>query len=359
MTSTRPQLHAPRPDAPHSNASKLERPSLDDSHVRILKSVSAMSSATKSSSLQSDAEVCAALVRHHARTFAAASRFLPVEKRRAAFAVYAFCRVADDFVDEALRGSVEAKKDLARQRAALNDAFEGRAETAPFRELVWAIRRYNIPAAPFHGLLDMLGTDLAPVVYESWRELEKYCGGVASTVGEMCAYVFGMPVAPAAREESLHRARVLGVALQLTNILRDVGEDAARGRCYLPREDLARFQITRDEVLGRSIVGSDPRWQKLMRFEVERTRALYAEAEAGIRSLDRDAQCCAIICASGYAGILKAIERRNYDTLSGRAHIGAFGKALVMFQAWRTTSFTGPFAAHAEQGSQAEQAVRV
>jgi len=343
MTSTRPQLHAPQSqslqlEVPHPNVPKSGYPKSD--HPK--------SGALKSESRPSDAEACAVLVRHHARTFAAASRFLPTEKRRAAFAVYAFCRVADDFVDEALLGSVEAEQDLARHRVALNEALQGRAETAPFRELVWAIRRYNIPAAPFHGLIDMLGTDLAPVVYDSWEELEAYCGGVASTVGEMCAYVFGMPSASAAREESLRRARVLGVALQLTNILRDVGEDAARGRCYLPVEDLARFHITRDEILGRSILGSDSRWQRLIRFEIQRTRALYAEAEPGVRSLDPDAQCCALICASGYAGILRAIERRHYDTLSGRAHIGAFRKALVMFQAWRSTRFATPVQTHPE-----------
>lgn len=309
-------------------------------------------------SAQTDAEVCRALVQHHARTFSAASRFLPAEKRRAAFAVYAFCRVADDFVDEALRGSVEAGQDLVRHRVALNDALEGRAETSPFRELVWAIDRYNIPPAPFHALIDMLGTDLGPVVYDSWEELEAYCGGVASTVGEMCAYVFGLPGATAARDESLRRARVLGVALQMTNILRDVGEDAARGRCYLPVQDLARFLITRDEVLGCSILDTDPRWRNLMRFEIERTRVLYAEAELGIRSLDRDAQCCALICASGYAAILSAIERRRYGTLSGRAHIGAFRKALVMLRAWRTTRFATPVAAHAEHQSQEKHAVR-
>ena len=236
------------------------------------------------------------------------------------------------------------------------DAVLGRAETAPFRELEWAIRRYDIPVQPFHELIDMLGTDLAPVIYESWTELETYCGGVASTVGEMCAHVFGLPRAAGAREESLQRARVLGVALQLTNILRDVGEDAARGRCYLPVEDLTRFRIARNEVLRRTISAADTRWQNLMRFEVDRTRALYAEAEPGIRSLDRDAQCCALICASGYAGILDAIERGQYVTLSQRAYIGPFRKAAVMFNAWCTTRFAAQVPP--EHSSQSELVVR-
>ena len=288
-------------------------------------------------STASDSAVCAALVRKHARTFSAASHFLPAEKRRAAFAVYAFCRVADDFVDEAVQGSTVAAKNLEQHARDLELLFAGDATTPLFRELLWAVNRYGIPAAPFHGLIEMLRSDLAPAHYRTWPELERYCGGVASTVGEMCAHVFGMPSTPAAREDALRCARVLGVALQLTNILRDVGEDAARGRCYLPHEDLRRFGIARDEILGRTIRGSDVRWQELMRFQVVRTCDLYRESDPGIRYLEHDAQCCATICATGYEEILGAIKRRRYDTLSGRAYIGTARKAVVMLNAWRVT----------------------
>lgn len=307
---------------------------------------------------RSDSALCEDLVRHHARTFAAASRFLTSEKRRAAFAVYAFCRVADDFVDEAVAGSNSARQDLDLHQAALTALYDGRAQTPLFRELQWAIERFSMPAAPFHDLIEMLRTDLSPVVYRTWPELELYCGGVASTVGEMCAYVFGLPASQAAREESLRRARTLGVALQLTNILRDVGEDAGRGRCYLPVEDLNRFGVSRDEILGRTIEGRDSRWRALMQFEIARTAELYEAAEPGISALDRDAQCCARICASGYRQILGAIERRRYDTLSGRAHIGAARKWLVMFNAWRVTRASSPVAAAPVHGGQSEQTVR-
>ncbi|MEO7995847.1 MAG: phytoene/squalene synthase family protein [Gemmatimonadaceae bacterium] len=313
---------------------------------------------TNESLPKTDEGFCAELVRHHARTFAAASRFLPAEKRRAAFAVYAFCRVADDFVDEAIQGATGAEQDLNQHSRALSAVYEGTAQTPLFRELRWAVDKYGIPSAPFHGLMHMLRTDLAPVQYETWTDLERYCGGVASTVGEMCAHVFGMPASAVIREDALRCARILGVALQLTNILRDVGEDAARGRCYLPLEDLSRFGISRDEILGRTIRGSDIRWQALMRFEVARTRALYAEAEPGIRYLDRDSQCCATICASGYAGILGAIERRNYDTLSGRAHIGTARKLLVMFNAWRVTRSSAPALPASHSAAPGEQPMR-
>lgn len=306
----------------------------------------------------SDADLCAQLVRHHARTFSAASRFLPPEKRRAAFAVYAFCRIADDFVDEAIDGATNAELDLQRHHDALTAAFSGHAQTPIFRELMWAAHHYAIPEAPFRALIAMLRTDLAPVRYRWWAEVEQYCGGVASTVGEMCAHVFGLPSAPGAREDALRCARLLGVALQLTNILRDIGEDAARGRCYLPQEDLARFGISRDEILGRTILATEKRWQELMRFEVARTRALYREAEPGIHYLDHDAQCCATICASGYAGILSAIERRKYDTLTGRAHLGATRKLWVMLQAWWATRTKHRVATQTHTAAPGEQPVR-
>ncbi|MEP6779478.1 MAG: phytoene/squalene synthase family protein [Gemmatimonadaceae bacterium] len=283
---------------------------------------------------QSDADLCAAITRHHARTFAAASWFLPDEKRRAAFAVYAFCRVADDIVDEAARGSTTAASELERHRAALTSALKGHSVSALFRELTWAMRTYRIPAAPFHSLINMLRVDLSEFEFETWAELEEYCGGVASTVGEMCAHVFGLPRSASERTESLLHARTLGVALQLTNILRDVGEDAARNRCYLPTEDLAKFDIARSEIITRSIKASDSRWQALMRFEIQRTRDLYEQSAPGLAMLDGDAQCCARICAWGYAAILDAIERRHYDSLHGRARIRAAGKARIMLRAW-------------------------
>lgn len=285
----------------------------------------------------SDAELCAEITRHHARTFAAASRFLPSEKRRAAFAVYAFCRVADDFVDEAAQGLHEAERNLDRHCLELQRVFQGDARTPLFRELMWAINRYDIPMNPFAGLIEMLRTDLKPAQYRTWTDLETYCGGVASTVGEMCAHVFGMPTLPSAREDALRCARVLGVALQLTNILRDVGEDATRGRCYLPDNELGEFGIHRDEILERTIKPHESRWQELMRFQIVRARELYEDSEPGVRYLDHDAQCCATICASGYAGILGAIERRNLDTLNGRARLGTARKVMVMFNAWRST----------------------
>jgi phytoene synthase len=290
-------------------------------------------------SAQLDADECARITRKHARTFTTASQFLTSEKRRATFAVYAFCRVADDYADSAELNADHARIAIDAHEQELMCALDDHARSSPFRELAWAMRRFDIPAEPFHALLAMIRNDLAPFEYTTWKELEQYCDGVASTVGEMCAHVFGIPSSPSLRMDALRDARVLGVALQLTNILRDVGEDAARNRCYLPTEDLHRFDITRDEVLNGSISARDSRWIALMRFEIARTRALYAQAEFGLNVLQRDAQCCARICAWGYAAILNAIELRSYDVLTGRSRVDAGRKLLIMLRAWRVTKF--------------------
>ncbi|MEP7064466.1 MAG: phytoene/squalene synthase family protein [Gemmatimonadota bacterium] len=293
-------------------------------------------SATKRRAFRSDAAYCAAVTRHHARTFALASRFLPAKERRGAFAVYAFCRVADDIVDSPLPATRLAPAAGVRaHRLALSNALNGGPDGPVFRELAWAVHHFGIPHEPLYALLEAVSTDLEPLPMESWDDLQRYCDGVASTVGEMCAHVFGLPEQPRARQCALRHARTLGVAMQLTNILRDVGEDAARGRCYLPTDDLAHFGIARQEVLARSIAPDDPRWKKLMLSQVRRARALYASAEAGLALLPRETRVCATICAHGYAGILDALEQIQHDTLSRRARVSARTKAWIAFAAWR------------------------
>ena len=293
-----------------------------------------------------DAAVCAALARHHARTFALASRFLPAEKRRAAFAVYGFCRVADDIVDgPSASRDCDRGEALEKQRNALIAALNGRPDGPLFRELAWAVRRFGIPSTPFHALINALRSDLAPSEIATYSDLTRYCEGVASTVGEMCAYVFGMPCDSASRALALRHARTLGVALQLTNILRDVGEDAALGRCYLPSSDLAAFGIERHEILERTIRPGDGRWQRLMHHQIGRARALYAQAEPGLHLLDADARCCATICSRGYAAILEAIEVRAFDSLNGRARVGSTRKTWILVESWYRTRRSGHEAA--------------
>jgi phytoene synthase len=212
---------------------------------------------------------------------------------------------------------VRRRLDEYRRRAA--GAIEGRVHEPVLRELAWAIRRFDVPVAAVDELLAGVARDLEPARYRCWSDVVEYCAGVASSVGEMCAAVFGVPAAPTERQRALGHARTLGLAMQLTNILRDVGEDAARGRCYLPDDDLEAFGLTREDVLTRSAALKDAGWRALIAFEIDRARSLYREAMPGIAMLEQDARRCATVCAAGYAEILRAIERRGGDPLSGRA----------------------------------------
>ncbi len=293
------------------------------------------------SMIRSDALQCERIVRRHARIFTLASFFLPAKKRRAAFAFYAFCREADDIVDSA---ASEDRKTIARtlqsHRRDLTEALEGRPKGAVFRELRWAVREFSMPGQILYELHDGVARDVEPEVYHTWDDLEQYCEGVASTVGVMCAHVFGVPGGPRQLEIALGHARTLGVAMQLTNILRDVGEDARNGRCYLPTEELERFSLERDEVLGSPNIATDARWHRLMTFEISRARALYEHALPGIAMLSADSQRCAAACAIGYAAILDALEQINYDSVSTRASVGNLARLGVLWDAWRFKSRT-------------------
>jgi phytoene synthase len=306
-----------------------------------------------------DIALCRRITIAHARTFSLASAFLPPDKRRAAYAIYAFCRVADDLVDHAdpLDRAGTALR-LAGFRHSLDEALAGRPTEAIFRELAWAVRHFAIPAGALHALLSGVARDLEPIRYATWGELVAYCEGVASSVGEMCAHVFGLPAEPARRERALRYARTLGVAMQLTNVLRDVGEDARRGRCYIPDEDLALFGIGREEVLHDPQLGADERWRPLMAFLIGRARSLYEAARPGIAMLDPDARRCAGACATGYAEILGAIERLDFDTITTRARLPLPARLRVAWSAWRAPIAIGepspgrhPVVAYTQLGS--------
>lgn len=283
-----------------------------------------------------DAAECRQIVRAHARTFWLASHFLPREKRRSAYALYAFCRVADDLVDlSAAKSPDQVTLRLASYRRQLHDALAGRPRGPVFRELLHAVELHEIPSDVLHELLEGVASDCTPSAYATWPELYRYCEGVASTVGEMCTCIFGVAGGEEERRRAITHARVLGVAMQLTNILRDVGEDARSGRCYLPEEDLATFGLSRDEV-RRGVRATDERWQRLMSFEIARARSLYDCAMPGISLLSADSQRCATACAVGYAGILGAIEEIGYDTFATRARLGFGARAAVAWNVWRT-----------------------
>jgi len=305
---------------------------------------------------RANAAHCRAIAERHARTFALASRFLPDPQRRMAFAVYAFCRVADDAVDAgietgshasgSLHGIALSPADRAERlrahRARLDAMLAGRPDGPIFRELHRAVVTRGVPFAPLYELIDGVAADLTPARFGSWAELARYCEGVASSVGELCVHLFGVQGGADVVARAVPYARTLGVAMQLTNILRDVGEDARNGRCYLPEDDLAAHGLSRERVLGDPAIAQDERWAPFMAMQIGRARALYEAARPGIALLTPDTQRCALACALGYAGILGAIERIRYDVVAQRAAPGSAERAAVLWQVWRTGPVIAP-----------------
>jgi len=259
---------------------------------------------------------------------------LPREKRRAIYAIYAFCRATDDVADGP--GTPEEKAlELSRWREDLGRCYTGEPRHPVTQELREAIRRFALPREHFEGILDGVQSDLTRRRYRSFEDLRRYCHQVASLVGLLCVEVFGYKD-PGAREY----ARELGLAFQLTNILRDVGADAGKGRIYLPGEDLARFGVAEEDILARRFT---PAFKGLMEFEVSRTRERYALAEELLPPPDRRSLLAARVMTGIYRVILTEIERMGYDVFRRKAGAGTarkIGIALGTYLSDRARAFS-------------------
>lgn len=270
---------------------------------------------------------CAALTAHHSRSFYLSSALMPEPQRQAARALYAFCRISDDIVDNPHGNALEA---LERWRGQAFNLHPGSRDPIV---LAWhdARRRFHIPDRYAHQLLDGVAQDLGPVRYQTFGELTTYCYGVASTVGLMSMHITGF-----SGPEAIPYAIKLGVALQMTNILRDVAEDYRAGRVYLPQEELANFGLKEID-LWRGVVTEN--WRAFMRFQLERTRQLYDEAWPGIGLLGKGGRWATAAAADLYRGILADIERHDYDVFSRRAHVSTARKLSqlpgILWRSWR------------------------
>jgi phytoene synthase len=252
------------------------------------------------------ASVSARLTRLSESSFYYAFRTLPAEKRRAIYAVYAFCRTVDDCVDEP---QGERETGLERWGAELQRAYRGVPETALGRELAETVARFPIPRSAFEDVLAGCRMDLATRRYASFADLRVYCERVASAVGLASIEIFGYQDART-REYAIE----LGLALQLTNILRDVGPDAARDRIYLPLEDLARFGVGEAELLAAARDPGAPRphgLAELLGFEYERARSRYAAAASALPQQDYRSMRPARIMGAVYRGVLEEWSRRG------------------------------------------------
>jgi 15-cis-phytoene synthase len=258
-------------------------------------------------------DLCEQITRKHSKSFYFSTAFLPAHKRRAIRAFYAFCRVTDDMVDTA----PYRNRDLLE-----NWRMAARAPAVAQRDpvlLAWCLTRdaFNVPMRYIEELIDGCEMDFSVARYQTWTDLRQYCYCVASTVGLVSACIIGLD-ATADRARAEHLATELGIALQLTNILRDVGEDLERGRIYLPQEDLQRFNVGEDQLRNRAI---DTNFKALMRFEMDRADALYDEGIPGLRLLKSDGRLAVAAAAILYRGILGKIHLNDYDVFSRRAHL--------------------------------------
>lgn len=273
---------------------------------------------------------CEAVTAGQARNFAYGIRLLPTAQRRAMSALYAFSRRVDDIGDGPLETEVKRARleetrnllDLVRAGKVPDDATDPVAVA-----LADAAERFPIPLGGLDELIDGVLMDVRGRAYGTWDELREYCRCVAGAIGRLSLGVFGtVPGAPGA-ERAPHYADTLGLALQLTNILRDVREDAAEGRTYLPREDLAAFGC--DTSLDRHAPPAGGDFAGLVRFEVGRARALFAEGLRLLPLLDRRSAACVAAMAGIYHRLLARIARDPHAVLRGRVSLPAREKAYV------------------------------
>jgi phytoene synthase len=270
---------------------------------------------------EGDYEVCRRLHRQHGSTYYFAARRFPATVRRRVHAVYGFVRVPDEWVDNP--GSMdipERRRQLDCYRRELILGFDGVVpECDVLRAFCDVCRESQIPIdEPLH-FLEAMEMDLQRTRYETYADLRDYMRGSASAVGLMMCRVLEMEV----NEPTFQAAAALGEAMQLTNFLRDVAEDFGRGRIYLPQEDLQSFQVRERDIL-RGIVTEE--WRRLMRFEIERARALYRVADQGLPRIPRHARKAVMLARVLYARILNRIEEQGYDVFSKRARTSSIEK---------------------------------
>ena len=294
-------------------------------------------------SLAESYELCRQITAKFSKTFYLGTLLMPPEKRQAIWAIYVWCRRTDELVD-GYQAQLTTVETLQRWEKHLEMIFSGHPFDNEDVALVDTLRRFPIEIELFQEMIAGQQMDLHYSRYETFEELQLYCYRVAGTVGLMSSSVLGINgvginrdkfSAPWKRSQDHYipkeEAIALGIANQLTNILRDVGEDAQRGRIYLPLEDLEKFNYTQEDLLEGII---DERWYNLMRFEIKRARQYYHNAERGIRFLCQDSRWPVWAALMLYQGILNVIEANDYDVFTKKAFVRTPKKILYLPVAW-------------------------
>ena len=284
-------------------------------------------------SLEQAYEDCRQETAHWAKTFYLATLLMPPDKRRAIWAIYVWCRRTDELMDSA-EAQAQPASDLAVRldtwERRTRDLFAGTVQDGLDLVMRDTIERFSQPMQPYLDMIEGQRMDLRCHRYESFEDLKLYCYRVAGTVGLMTQEVMGLDPAYISAPwsdvpDTSEAAVALGIANQLTNILRDVGEDRARGRIYLPQEDLQRFEYTEDQLMAGVV---NDNWRSLMRFQVARARDWFARCESGVRWLSPDARWPVWASLRLYRGILDVIEQHGYDVFNKRAFVPKAGKLM-------------------------------
>ena len=269
-------------------------------------------------------DLCRQVAHRHGPNFSVGFRFLPPPKRRAVYATYAFCRFVDDIVDEEPGADVRQRVD--RWEEELERCYQGQPTHPITVALADAAKRYPIPKETFAGLIEGCRMDLVKTRYATYEELLVYSDLVATTISTMSLSIFGY------RENvAIDRGRDLATAFQLTNILRDVGEDAAeKDRIYLPKEELDRFGVLEADLKNRR---ATPAFAELMRFQIERVRGYYRRAEPLLELIEPDSRRCTSLMGTVYCRILEKIEALGYPVLERRVRLSLPSKLGVVLGA--------------------------
>ncbi len=277
---------------------------------------------------------CTELTKKSGSNFYYSFLFLPPARRHAMYTIYAFCKAVDSAVDEPPAGS-DPKEEIRRWRAEL-DAVYGGTPTWPIMiSLAHHAKTLHIPKAYFEELIKGVEMDITKTRYATFDELSAYCYRVASVVGLICLHVFG-PTSPHAQDYAVD----LGMAFQLTNILRDIGADAEQGRIYLPQEDLAQFRYGEDKLLARQF---EPGLRELVTFQAARARQYYAKAQAALESLpaaDRRALTVAEIMRAVYSRILERIDNPQHQIFGPRARLTTSHRLALAAGVWFRSRFS-------------------
>ena len=259
----------------------------------------------------------------HSKSFYFATQLLPEEKRSAVRALYAFCRSVDDVVDKVRVKDQAFELDYWRRIVQSASASDDDLIAAAWAD---TLTRYHIPRHYALQLIDGVARDLVQTRYQTFSELATYCYGVASTVGLMSMYIIGFQ-----SNQAVPYAIKLGVALQMTNILRDIGEDYLAGRYYLPRDEMVFYGVRESDIAEGMVTD---RWRRFMRFQIQRTRELYEESWPGIKLLEPEGRLAVGAASVLYGGILDEIEKNDYDVFSRRASLSPLEKLRRVPALW-------------------------